>query len=355
MRYYEQTGTIEPSDAITRSIAWIESIAAGPLRCRFALECASADLQADHEIVMAAVSQHGCALEYASDEHRSSHDIVLSAVSQDGCALRYASEELRSDHRIVMAAVSQNWEALRSASQDLRSNPEILARTNFGSQPVAAVLRVTLISGRSCTRVIIVRNTRGWAMSRIENVLQACAVDLGLEETLVVENGKFILSHGTTLDSDSLLDLQPGALHEATLVIDPWALCLALVLSHCLRTGGHLEASILVSLQLQPKQARVKLFSLHLWESHEPFSRQRPSWLRHELQDEKKVKFQILAGPTCRGSDYQIRKWAIDNLRTNNSGGLLGWGSRGSQKLIYARISPLCFKCFRGCQPGQDK
>ena len=150
------------------------------------------------------------------------YEIVMAAVSQDGWALQYASEELQSHHGIVMAAVSQSWgswRALDFASQDLRSDPEILARTNFGS--VAAVLRVALISGRSYTQVVRVRDTSCLAMSEIEDVLHACAVHLGLDETLVTENGTLITSDGTTLDSDSLHDLQPGVLHEATLVIDP--------------------------------------------------------------------------------------------------------------------------------------
>ena len=60
-----------------------------------------------------------------------------------------------------------------------------------------------------------------WDTTEIEDVLDDCAFHLGLDETLVVENGTLISSDGTTLDSDSLQYLQPGALHEATLVIDP--------------------------------------------------------------------------------------------------------------------------------------
>ena len=193
-----------------------------------ALEDASEELRSSHEIVMAAVSKNGNALEHASEELQSDHKIVLAAVSQCGYALQFASKELRSDHRIVMAAVSQSWEALEHASEDLRSDPEVLARTNFWSVPVAAVLRVALVSGRSYTHVVIVRNTHPFYkgvpvryVSEIEDVLYACAVHLGLDETLVAQSGTLIAPDGTTLDSLFLHDLQPGALHEATLVIDP--------------------------------------------------------------------------------------------------------------------------------------
>ena len=170
---------------------------------------------------MAAVSQDGRVLYHASEEFMSDHEIVMAAVSENGWALQFASEELRSSPEIVMAAVSESWQALRSASQDLRSKPEILARTNFGSEPVAAVLRVALISGRSYTHVVVVKHLGRRGPDKIASVLHDCAFNLGLDLILVVENGTLILSDGTTLDSDSLQHLQPGSLHEATLVIDP--------------------------------------------------------------------------------------------------------------------------------------
>ena len=45
-----------------------------------ALFFASAELQADREVVLAAVQQHGSALVYASSELRAGRDFVLAAV-----------------------------------------------------------------------------------------------------------------------------------------------------------------------------------------------------------------------------------------------------------------------------------
>ena len=39
---------------------------------------------------------------------------------QDGQALEYASEELRADHEIVKSAVSSKWHAFRYASEKLK-------------------------------------------------------------------------------------------------------------------------------------------------------------------------------------------------------------------------------------------
>ena len=42
----------------------------------------------------------------------------------------------------------------------------------------------------------------------------------------------------------------------------------------------------------------------------------------------------------------QSRKCAINNLRTKNPRGLLGWGSRGSRQIIYVRIFPNIWSVF---------
>jgi len=55
---------------------------------------ASKDLQANGEIVLAAVKRHGESLEFASNGLKGNQEVVLEAVKQNGLALRYASAAL---------------------------------------------------------------------------------------------------------------------------------------------------------------------------------------------------------------------------------------------------------------------
>ena len=105
-------------------------------------------------------------------------------------------------------------------SHDLRSDPDILARIAFGSPPQAVVLKVSLLSGRSCTHVTPL-DAYGYEPDVLGTALQGCAHHLGLDETLAGNQGKFITSDGIVLTS--LDDLQPGRLHEVALVISPEA------------------------------------------------------------------------------------------------------------------------------------
>ena len=61
------------------------------------LICASEELRADREIVLAALSQDGGALEYAAKELRADKEVVLGTVSQSGNALWCAALKLRAD------------------------------------------------------------------------------------------------------------------------------------------------------------------------------------------------------------------------------------------------------------------
>ena len=173
-----------------------------------ALEFASEKLRSDRDLVMAAVSRYGSALKFASEELRSDRDLVMIAVSSRGDALEHASEELRSDRDVVMIAVSESWQALQHAPEEFRSDPEIIANTNFGSRrPQALVLKATLLSGRSCTQVVPIWKT-------LDKMLRYYEEGLGLERQAA---GALITLDGTILTS--LDQLQPGMLHEVTLVI----------------------------------------------------------------------------------------------------------------------------------------
>lgn len=64
------------------------------------------ELQADKEIVMAAVEQNPNALRFTA--LTDDRDVVLQAVRGNGKMLEFASEELRRDHEVVLAAIRSN-------------------------------------------------------------------------------------------------------------------------------------------------------------------------------------------------------------------------------------------------------
>ena len=53
---------------------------------------------------------------------RIAYDIVLAAVTQNGCALRCAAKELRTHREIIYTAVAQNAKALQYATPETRES-----------------------------------------------------------------------------------------------------------------------------------------------------------------------------------------------------------------------------------------
>jgi len=47
-------------------------------------------------------------LAFASDDLRADEDVVLAALTQEGCALEFAAEALRSDETVVSIAVKKD-------------------------------------------------------------------------------------------------------------------------------------------------------------------------------------------------------------------------------------------------------
>ena len=84
------------------------------------LKDASAELQVNRAVVMAAVKQNGWALGYASAELQADRAVVMVAVQQIGGALQFASAELQADMAVVMVAVQQHGWALQFASGGIR-------------------------------------------------------------------------------------------------------------------------------------------------------------------------------------------------------------------------------------------
>jgi len=96
-------------------------------------------LQADRDVVLAAVHADGHALRYASDALRGDSAVVLAAVSETGMALRHALGAARRDGAVVRAAVAGHGEALQYAPEELKADGEVVlsaVRSRWGSEGV---------------------------------------------------------------------------------------------------------------------------------------------------------------------------------------------------------------------------
>lgn len=83
-------------------------------------------VQADPELVRAAVEQDGTALQFACDSLRSCQEFVVTAVDQNAGALAFAAEELRTNREFVIEVVRRNGCALVGASERLRADPKVV-------------------------------------------------------------------------------------------------------------------------------------------------------------------------------------------------------------------------------------
>ena len=90
------------------------------------LKYAADELKADREVVLAAVQSDGDALQYAADELKADREVVLAAVMQDGSALKYANVKFRSDREVILAAVKRSGDALQYADESLKADREVV-------------------------------------------------------------------------------------------------------------------------------------------------------------------------------------------------------------------------------------
>jgi hypothetical protein len=65
------------------------------------LSIVSEALQADKDVVLAAVNHYGLALEYASEALQADKDVVRVAAKQNGLALNYASSAIKKDDEMI--------------------------------------------------------------------------------------------------------------------------------------------------------------------------------------------------------------------------------------------------------------
>ena len=91
-----------------------------------AFEYASPELQANEDVVMAAIKDNWRVLKYANPAVRDNIDIILAVIKISGQALEYASPALQANEAVVMAAVEMEGKVLRYASSALQDNERIV-------------------------------------------------------------------------------------------------------------------------------------------------------------------------------------------------------------------------------------
>ena len=88
---------------------------------------ASAEVQADREVVLASVKRFGPALRYASTELQADREVLLSLGYPYALrALFYAPAELRAEREFVLTVVQKYGSALDCASAELRDDREVV-------------------------------------------------------------------------------------------------------------------------------------------------------------------------------------------------------------------------------------
>ena len=185
-----------------------------------ALQYATEELKGDREIVLAAVSENGSdwfyghALRYATEELKGDREIVLAAVSQDGLALQYATEELKGDREIVLEAVSENGQALNYATNGLKADEEMTRHALEQSPGQLVALKFSLLSGKCCGLIVQIGDLRGEVGRRW--ALRYCAASLELDRDLVERTGTFVCG---PIEVKDFHELEPGKAHELTLVL----------------------------------------------------------------------------------------------------------------------------------------
>mmetsp|Transcript_48584 Transcript_48584/g.115461 ORF Transcript_48584/g.115461 Transcript_48584/m.115461 type:complete len:373 (+) Transcript_48584:164-1282(+) len=99
-----------------------------------------ADWRKENSLAMIA-TEGGEALASVSAELRADRELVLAAVSQNGLSLQFAAEACWDDKAIVMQAVLQNGEALQFASWRLRSDRDVVEQALYGEHYARSVPR----------------------------------------------------------------------------------------------------------------------------------------------------------------------------------------------------------------------
>lgn len=136
-------------------------------------------MQANYEVVLAAVSRHGAALQYASRSLCNSRDIVLAAVTSDGAALRWASASLREDVMVCSTAIHRNPDVAALLSDQVLDAllPQLLSDKQAmleAVQECGAALQYASPGMRADRAIVLAAVTNaGWVLEFASSALQA--------------------------------------------------------------------------------------------------------------------------------------------------------------------------------------
>eukprot|EP01052_Picozoa_sp_SAG31_P028881 SAG31_NODE_2825_length_5038_cov_2.170277_8_plen_305_part_00 len=93
---------------------------------RSLLAVATSELQADREVVRAAVTADGNALEHAAEQLKGDHEIVEIAVAQNPWSWQHACSNVRADKKIAMQAVRRCGSTLQLAARSLCDDDDVV-------------------------------------------------------------------------------------------------------------------------------------------------------------------------------------------------------------------------------------
>jgi len=138
-----------------------------------ALEHASANSRADHEIVLRAVENTGEALQWASPKLQADKEVVRAALKTSAEAFQFADTTLKSDRGFVLEAVQIKGRALWYAYNDLQDDPEVVmaAVASAGFDAVKMHMHIGLFGNRDFVRLLV--HKEGCALRFVDACFQA--------------------------------------------------------------------------------------------------------------------------------------------------------------------------------------
>mmetsp|Transcript_52405 Transcript_52405/g.125187 ORF Transcript_52405/g.125187 Transcript_52405/m.125187 type:complete len:335 (+) Transcript_52405:56-1060(+) len=198
-------------------------------------------MRSDKGVMLAAMQDPLCALNYLRHDE-DDKDVVLMAVKADGSLLQCASAALCDDREVVMAAVSAPtrdapaWDTLSYASASLRADRGVVLAAAEASGGLAfshasadllldpifqemvrphleglLVLKVVMLSGRSLLSI--------WSLDECHQYAKFDVVE-DCKTRLDVPAAEIFLPDGSPLPDGLICDwkLEPGHLHEVQLI-----------------------------------------------------------------------------------------------------------------------------------------
>mmetsp|Transcript_7760 Transcript_7760/g.10774 ORF Transcript_7760/g.10774 Transcript_7760/m.10774 type:complete len:188 (-) Transcript_7760:135-698(-) len=182
-------------------------------------------------LVLLAVTNHGPAIRYASSELRADHDLGYLAVSTRWQTLEHLPEELRIDPIIMKKALAvHDGQGVHIAAPHLLCCPhfidELIGELGQNRMRKCYIMRVTMLSGRSCMVVADFHDNVIERRLDMRYVLRICTDKLGLstpdvsEAELILGQTPITVDHGQVNEWKGLKNcLAKDHVNDLTLVL----------------------------------------------------------------------------------------------------------------------------------------